>query len=126
MPTAALLGGNPIWLLKILGVELAGGNAYKVMTELFVSNPEMIESAIEGHLLSCVPRFIFQRDQTRYDLVLEPIDEQRMKVHMNAHFEFGGITLPSQDQLQASFYEEYEYLGSILPRLDVSYKHIHT
>ena len=100
------------------GLTLAGErNAHEVSIELFVPNPQMIEDAIEGHLLSFIPRLRFQRGQTRYDLVLEPIDEQHMKVHMNAHFELGGIALPPQSQLQASFYEEYEYLVSMLPRL---------
>jgi hypothetical protein len=99
-----------------IGVE-SERNAHKVTKELFVSNPKMIESALGGYILSFVPRFIFQRDRTRYDLVLEPVDEQRIKVHMNAHFEFEGIALPSQDQLRVSFYEEYQYLASILPRL---------
>jgi len=132
------IGGVPLWEIAVkcsrlvsesksklvaygfnydIGAELVSGNAYKVTKELFVSNPKMIESALGGYILSFVPRFIFQRDQTRYDLVLEPLDEQRIKVHMNAHFEFEGIALPSQDQLQVSFYEEYKYLGSILPRL---------
>lgn len=100
-----------------VGVALAGGNAHATTIDLFVPNRQMIESTLEGHLLSFIPRVKFQREQTRYDLVLEPIDEQHIKVHMNSHFEFDGIILPSQDQLQASFYREYEYLASMLPRL---------
>jgi hypothetical protein len=100
-----------------VGLALASGNVHEVAIDLFASNPQIIEDALEGHLLTFIPRFRFQRGQTRYDLVIEPIDQQRMQVHFNAHFEFGGITLPPQDQLQASFYEEYRYLVSMLSRL---------
>lgn len=132
------IGGIPLWAIAFkcnqlvpkpestlvaygfnydVGLALADGNAHEVTIDLFVSNPQVIEDALEGHLLSFIPRLRFQRGQTRYDLVLEPIDEERMKVHMNAHFEFGGITLPPQDQIRAFFYEEYGYLVSMLPRL---------
>jgi hypothetical protein len=96
---------------------LTGENANKAVLELFISNPRVIESALEGHVLSLVPRLLFQRDQTRYDLVLEPMAEQRINVHLNVHFEFEGVTLPHEDQLKTSFHEEFEYLASILPRL---------
>jgi len=98
-------------------VELAGGNAHKVMLDLFVSNPKMIENALKGHLVSSIPRIKFRRGQTIYDLVLEPVDEQHLKVHLNAHFQFEGITLPSEDRLEESFRHEFGYLTSMLPRL---------
>lgn len=98
-------------------VALAGGNAQEVTIDLFVSNREAIEDALEGGLLSFIPRCQFQRGETRYDLVLEPLDAQRMKVHLNAHFEVKGMALPPGDQLQASFYQEFEYLVSMLPKL---------
>lgn len=100
-----------------LEVALAKGSTHEATINLFVSDPNRIMSALEGDLLSFVPRFRFQRDQTRYDLALEPIDDQHIKVHMNTHFGFEGITLPSQDQLQVAFREEYEYLVAMLPRL---------
>jgi hypothetical protein len=98
-----------------IGAEVKGGNAHTITIELFVSNPQMIENVLEGHLLSFAPRLKFKRDGTLYDLILEPIGEQRIKAHLNAHFE--DDTLPSQDQLEASFRQEFEYLVSMLPRL---------
>lgn len=100
-----------------VAVEFAGGNAHTIMTGLFVSDPQRIENALEGHLLSSIPRLKFRRGQTLYDLVLEPINEQHIKAHLNAHFEFEGISLPSQDQLEAFFRQEFEYLISVLSRL---------
>lgn len=100
-----------------VGVEFAKGNVHTIMIDMFVSNPQKIENALEGHLLSSIPRLKLRRDQTLYDLVLEPVNEQHIKVHLNAHFEFEGITLPSQDQLETSFRQEFGYLISVLPRL---------
>lgn len=99
-----------------IGVEL-GENANKAILDLFIPDPGMIEGALGGHLLSFVPRLFFQRNQTRYDLVLEPTTDQGIKIHLNAHFEFEGISLPHQDQLEASFHEEFRYLVSMLPKL---------
>ena len=96
---------------------IANGNVRTITTELFISNWQMIENVLEGHLLSFVPRLKFRRGEALYDLILEPLDEQRIKAHLNAHFEFKDITLPSQDQLEASFRQEFGYLISILSRL---------
>ncbi len=100
-----------------IGIELVDGNAHKVTMDVFLSNLEMLNGALEGRLSSFVPRLMFERGQTRYDLVLEPVAERRIKAHLNSHFEFQGIVLPSQDQLKTSLYEEYKYLVSMLPRL---------
>jgi len=97
--------------------ELTGGDAHRIILDLFVSNPQRIEAALRGHLISFTPRLRFRRGQILYDLVLEPVDEQHIQVHLNAHFESEEIALPSQDQLEASFHQEYEYLISILPEL---------
>ena len=131
------IGGVPLWEIALkcdqlvsaqstlsaygfnydVGVVLTGEDANKAVLDLFIPDTQVIESAIEGDLLSFVPRLIFRRGQTRYDLVLEPTAEERIKVHLNAHFEFEGITLPQQDQLETSFREEFGYLVSMLPRL---------
>lgn len=100
-----------------VGVALADGNAHTVTKDLFVADPHKIESALAGHILSFTPRVTFERDQIRYDLVFEAVDEQHLKVHLNTHFEFNEIALPSQDALQAAFREGFEYLISMLPRL---------
>lgn len=97
--------------------EFTDGNAQTATITMFVSNPQRVETALEGHLLSSIPRFKFRRDETLYDLLLEAIDDQHIKVHLNAHFEFEGIALPSADHLEVSFRQEFEYLVSMLPRL---------
>ena len=98
-----------------VGVVVADGNAQAITMDLFVSNRQMIENVLEGHLVSFVPRLKFRRGETFYDLILEPLDEQRIKAHLNAHFQDN--TLPPQDQLEASFRQEFGYLVLMLPRL---------
>jgi len=98
-----------------VGAVVADGNAYTITMNLFVSNRQMIENVLEGHLWSFVPRLKFKRGGTLYDLILEPRDEQRIKAHFNAHFQDN--TLPPQDQLEGSFRQEFGYLVSMLPRL---------
>ncbi len=130
------IGGIPLWGVAVecnqlvpkstllaygfnydVGVEFDEGNANSVIIRLFVSNPQRIEGLITGQLLSSIPRFKFRRGEVLYDLVLEPVEERRVIVHLNAHFAHEGIALPSQDQLRTSFYDEYRYLTSILPGL---------
>lgn len=94
---------------------MADADARAVIQDLFVSNLDAVESALGGHLLSFIPRLKFQRGGTVYDLILEPLDRQRIKTHINAHFEQG--TLPSLGEFEASYRDEFEYLASTLPKL---------
>lgn len=100
-----------------VGAVAADGNAQAITMDLFVSNRQMIEKALEGHLESFIPRLKFKRGETLYDLILEPLDEKRVKAHLNVHFQFEGITLPSQDRLEVSFRQEFGYLVSMLSKL---------
>jgi hypothetical protein len=100
-----------------VGAVLADGNAHTTIIASFISDLPKIENVLEGHLSSFTPRLTFQKDQKRYNLILEVVEEQQIKAHLNAHFEFKDITLPPLDQLKASFYEEYDYLISLLPKL---------
>ncbi len=98
-----------------VGATVADGDVQTITMDLFISNRQMLEKILDGHLLSFMPRLKFKRGETLYDLILEPLDEQRITVHLNAHFEDN--TLPLQDQLEASFRQEFEYLVSMLPSL---------
>jgi len=98
-------------------MALVGRDAYEVVMNLFIPDPTIIAEATEGKLMSFIPRIRYQRGQTQYDLALEPLDQQRVKVHMNAHFGFEGVALPPQDQLRALFEAEYEYLTFVLQRM---------
>ena len=100
-------------------VTIEGANTYTAMVMMFAPDMQKVQGILKGTLLSLsfTPRLAFRRDQTLYDLMLQPIDEQRIQVNLNAHFEFEGITLPTQDQLKASFHQEFEYLTTMLPRM---------
>jgi hypothetical protein len=98
-----------------VGAAVTDENAQTITMDLFVPNQETIERILDGHLVSFIPRFKFKRGETLYDLILEPLDEKRVKAHLNAHFE--GKSLPPKDQLKVSFHQEFGYLISILPRL---------
>jgi hypothetical protein len=98
-------------------VEVTVGNASKLLIDLFIRDAETIRDALQGDLSSFIPRLRFRRGQVSNDLVLEPTDDQRIKVHMNSHFGHKGVELPASEQLEASFLDEYDYLASVLPRL---------
>lgn len=89
------------------------------LRERFISEKqaEAFEQAASGEILSLVPRIKFRRNATSYDLVLEPVDDQRMKVHLNAHFEAPDLTLPNPARLEESVREQYQYLRSLVSRL---------
>jgi len=119
------IGGLPLWEIALkchqlvphqsqlvaygfnydVGATVADGNAYTITMDPFVSNRQRIEKALEGHLVSFIPRLKFKRGETLYDLILEPLDEKQITVHLNAHFKDN--TLPSQDQLEASVRKEF-------------------
>jgi len=128
------VGGTPLWTIAFhchelvpqsqlvaygfnydVGGVVRKGNAQKIAMELFLRDQTMLEEKLGGRLLSFIPRLKFERDRTLYDLILEPLNEQRIKVHLNAHFESN--ILPSQDQLEMSFRQEFQYLFSMLPEL---------
>jgi hypothetical protein len=95
--------------------QVTDGDAHMATLELFLSNQQALEGILRGRFFSFVPRFKLKRDETLYDLILEPLDEKRIKAHLNVHF--GVNTLPSQEQLKDSFHLESAYLTSILPEL---------
>lgn len=98
-------------------VEVKDGDARAITIELFVADRQMIEDILGGQLSFFAPRFKFKRSETLYDLILEPLDEKRIKALLNAHFAFKDISLPPQDKLEESYRQEFGYLVSILPKL---------
>jgi hypothetical protein len=98
-----------------VGAVVRGAGVHTIITDLFAPNRDALEEALEGRVVSFIPRFKFKRGEALYDLILEPLDEEQIKAHLNAHFE--GRTLPSREELEASFRQEFEYLVSMLPRL---------
>jgi hypothetical protein len=102
-----------------IGYSFQDVEAASALVNLFLSESQvqLWETATSGEILSTTPKLKFRRDTTVYDLVLQPLQAERMKVHLNAHFETSGITLPESETLGGSFREEYSYLQSILSEL---------
>jgi len=100
-----------------VAVELPNRNAHEVVVDRFLKETESIKTTLDGSLISFSPRLMFERNQVRYDLVLEPVNDHAMKVHLNAHFQHAELTLPATDQLSDSFAAQYEYLVSLLSGL---------
>jgi len=92
-------------------------NTHKMLKDLFIPDIEAVNTKIDGHLLAIVPRLIFTRNDTRYDLILESVDDYRIKAHLNAHFVHKDKPLPSKDELELAFREEYNFFFMMLTRL---------
>jgi len=93
----------------------ADGDVQVLFKGLFVRDQQALEAALGGSVHWVAPRVQFTRGRGLYSLVLEPGEEQRIKVHLNVHFE--SHDLPAVDQLESSFREEFDYLASTLPEL---------
>lgn len=96
--------------------EVPDSNAHQKMTELFLHNPESVAERLSCDLVSSfTPRFRFERDEIIYDLIIQPLDSDHIKVHLNAHFQGDEISMP--DTLETDFREEYNKIVSALPDL---------
>jgi hypothetical protein len=131
------LGHVPIWNLAIesaalvsdestpiaygfnfdIGAGVDGVDANDLMIQQFVRSPEELNQKLDGVLYSMIPRFRFRREEKNYDVVLEAVDAEHIKAHLNAHFELFGNSLPTSNVLRQAYGEEYEHLTEMLPRL---------
>jgi len=99
-----------------IGVMIHDEQAMSMLQERFLCDAAQIEQVLEGELHSFTPRFKFNRNGTSYDLILEPIDDQHIKAHQNAHF-VSQNRLPSPSKLESSYLEEYQYFARIISKL---------
>lgn len=101
-----------------LGLILDDGDAHALMIDVFLGSAKTVEQALGASLWSFAPRIRFEREQARYELILDPLlDKERIKVLFNVHLEREGITLPATEELEHMYRSEFEYLSSVLPRL---------
>ena len=91
-------------------------NATEMLKDLFIPDVEDVDKKIDGHVLAITPRLIFKRDDTRYDLILESVDDH-IKAHLNAHFVHKDKPLPTKDELELAFRREYGFFVMVLSRL---------
>ena len=78
-------------------------------------NSSEIEKLIEGEIRIPVPRIMFKREETSYDLLFEPIDDMNIKVHINAHFKKGEF--PNEVEFKDQFVKEFQSFLAILDKL---------
>lgn len=100
-----------------VGVVINHVDANELLIQQFIHSPEELNQKLGGSLISTIPRFRFQRDEIRYDLVLEPTDKDHLKIHLNVHYELSGQSLPDSDILRRAYRKEYERLVEMLPVL---------
>lgn len=96
---------------------LDSGNSYELLRTLFVADTPRLETVLGGSLASFTPRLQFDRAGARCDLLIEPFEAQRLKVHLNVHYEYPDIALPSQTRMKSAYLEQFGYLNSVLPAL---------
>jgi hypothetical protein len=99
------------------GVRFDGATPQEMLISKFVLNRPALEEEIQGTLVSYLPRLIFSSGTVQYDIILEPMNDIRMKIHGNAHIQYPGIQFPSGEELKASYIAEFERLQSTISRL---------
>lgn len=100
-----------------VGIHYENVDIHGILKDLFLADISQLQEDLNGELVSFTPRMRFTRGETRYDFALEPLEpfhEQRLKAHLNAHFQLDGIPLPSAEEMKQSFEEEYQYFSGML------------
>lgn len=99
-----------------VGIKWCGSQPVReFLKKRFLPNAPEIAKLVEGEIQIPVPRIMFTRGKTLYDLLLEPIDEQDIKIHINAHFQRN--VFPNEKELQKSFVTEFNVFLNILGKL---------
>ena len=98
-------------------VTTQGVSANDLLQQRFVGDVAGIEARLNGQIQTIAPRLKFLKNGVSYDLILEPVDEGRVKAHLNAHFEIPNHRLPFLEKFKSSFLEQYQYFEEIVSRL---------
>lgn len=98
-----------------VGVVITEQNPQEVTRNLFISDPASVDDLLEARLVAFTPRLKFEKKEIVYDLLLEILDEKRIKAHLNTHF--SEHELPTQEILKDAFYQEFEYFLSLLSKI---------
>jgi hypothetical protein len=96
-------GFNYSAVVSLKGVETPG----VFLKDRFLQDPDGIEERINGVINAVSLRLLYSQDHTAYQLTVEPEANDRIKVHLNAHFEKPDA-LPDTETLQALFKREFE------------------
>ena len=99
-----------------IGIISKEGDFIKYLMKAFITKPKQLVENLGGGLNSITPRIRYQRENVRYDLVLEPIDKSHLEAHFNSHYQYDGIEI-TEGTLEKSYKETFNYWNEILPRL---------
>jgi len=94
-----------------------GINSVDALNMLVDINTERLNKKINGVLSYIAPRLIFNRGETRYDLILEPRETQSIKAHLNVHFQLSKLPFPTLKALRTNFIKERESVASLVTGL---------
>lgn len=99
---------------------LADGNVYATIAGMLNPDAQRVKTIMGGDLvrIAFTPVIVFRRGQTLYELSLAPAEEKLMRLNLNVHFEYEGITLPPVEQLEAVYRQEFADFTAVLARLD--------
>lgn len=114
-----LLGGTKAALIAYgynfdFGIILSEMTIEDLMINKFVQNRTQLEQTLQGELISFLPRITFKSGAAQYDIVFEPFQDSRVKVHGNVHLQEDGIQLPDEEGLRVSFTESYERVRTVI------------
>lgn len=99
-----------------LEIVLPQGNIYQILNQVLSPDTSKLEKAVKGSTLALTftAGVTFQHEQKPYSLLIQPQDEKRLRLNLNAHFE-KSKSLPSDTLLEKDYREEYNYLLTIIP-----------
>lgn len=98
-----------------VGVSLGEINANEMVLNSFLENRGEMEDIFEGGIENFIPRYKFRRDGTLNDLFFEVLGENKVKVHLNTHFEQD--ELPPKDVIAEQYRTQFAYFQSLVPKL---------
>ena len=99
-----------------ISVSIQDENIVDKIMQMFAPCSNEISPKLGGELISVTPRIKFRRDQALYDLILEPVKNNQLAIHLNIHFQFNGVNI-TPDLLKEHFTSGYEYLKTLIPSL---------
>lgn len=100
-----------------LVLHTSEGQSSQVLNTAFVGNPQDLEDLLQGTLIHFSPRIVFSKDSIKYDIRFEPLSEDQIRIHINAHFEHPHISIPGPDDVRATYLSNVEYAVDLIQRL---------
>lgn len=100
-----------------VGLSVEGRDSKEFIVAAFLASETELAERLGGEITSFIPRIVYIRDGKKYDLVLEPLEDSRIKAHLNMHLDHTDLQLPASNELQAMYISEFAYLQEALERI---------